>query len=214
MTSYTYFVGGCGHFGNLAVRKLLKRKSTAGIIAVDKDKDALRAFSDLPIEAVAGDAVSSLDGFLSEGHPIDYVIPAVPFHFAFEYVLCKLKPLGRRRGEVPILPDLPNLIRGERGDVYTSIAHFVCPEDCPEPAQSCPATGKRRQNPLYRVLMDLPGPFESIVIRSHQLGLGVGGFRPRVLVQLVEKIKMQEWSHPLILISTACRCHGVISALS
>jgi hypothetical protein len=56
--------------------------------------------------------------------------------------------------------------------------------------------------------------FESKVIRSQQLGLGVGGFGPEVLVNLVENIKKRRDTGCLILISTACRCHGVTSVLS
>ena len=103
---------------------------------------------------------------------------------------------------------------GKTGDLYTSLANFLCPEDCPEPSQYCTVTGKRRPKPLYKILMDLYGPFESRVIRSQQLGPGVGGFKPEVLIDLVEDTQKRRDTDRLILISTACRCHGVTSALS
>jgi len=63
-------------------------------------------------------------------------------------------------------------------------------------------------------LKDLEGPFESKVIRSKQLGLGVGGYLSEDLLKIVREIKKAGASDRLILISTACRCHGVTSALS
>jgi hypothetical protein len=105
-------------------------------------------------------------------------------------------------------------MKGKSGDLYTSLANFLCPEDCPEPAQYCTVTRERREKPLYKILEDLRGPFESKVIRSRQLGLGVGGYSPEDLLKIVREIKKAGASGHLILISTACRCHGVISALS
>jgi len=62
--------------------------------------------------------------------------------------------------------------------------------------------------------MYLSGPFESKVIHSIQLGQGVGGFRLERLLNLLEALKKKKNKKQLILVSTACRCHGVISALS
>jgi hypothetical protein len=103
---------------------------------------------------------------------------------------------------------------GKTGDLYTSLANFLCSEDCPEPAQYCTATQKNRSKPLYKILNDLEGAFESRVIRSQQLGPGIGGFRPEALLDLLEDIKRKINSSRFILISTASRCHGVTSALS
>jgi hypothetical protein len=105
-------------------------------------------------------------------------------------------------------------MRGKTGDLYTSLANFFCSEDCPEPAQYCTATRKRREKPLYQILKDLQGPFESNVIRSKQLGLGVGGYPPYPLLKIVEDIKRKRDADRLFLVSTACRCHGVTSALT
>ena len=161
-----------------------------------------------------GDGITYLKQFLSESGNVDYIIPAVPFHLAFEFILSQLKPLGAKRREVPPLLGLPNPMKGKSGDLYTSIADFLCPEDCPEPAQYCTVTRERREKPLYQILKELKGPFESKVIRSKQLGLGVGGYLPGDLLKTVREIKKAGASNRLILISTACRCHSVTSALS
>jgi hypothetical protein len=196
------------------VEKLLKRNPQSQIIAVDKNRRAVQQVSHLPIETIVSDGIRYLDRFLSEGRQVGYIIPAVPFHVAFAFVLSHLEPLGGKREEAPQLQGLPNPIIGRTGDLYTSFANFLCPEDCPEPPRYCTITGKRRPKPLYQVLKGLIGPFESMVIRSQQLGRGVGGFKPGALLGLVEEIKKGMVSNRLILISTACRCHGVTSALS
>ena len=214
MTSRSYLIIGCGHFGSRAIEKLLKKNPHSKITVVDKDEKAFRKVSSFPIETVVGEGISHLQQFLLKDLSFDDVIPSVPFHLAFEFLLSNLRPIGAKRNDVPILRGLPNPIRGKTGDLYTSIAHFLCPEDCPEPPHCCPKTGERRREPLFKMLMDLTGPFASKVIRSRPLGPGVGGFRTRVLVSLLEEIEKQRTGDRLILISTASRCHGVTSALS
>ena len=205
---------GCGHFGSRAVETLLKKYPRSKIVVVDRHKKKFKNISQLPVETKMGDGITYLKQFLSESGNVDYIIPAVPFHFAFEFILSQLKPLGAKRGEVPPLLGLPNPMKGKSGDLYTSIADFLCPEDCPEPARYCTVTREKRGKPLYKILEDLHGSFESKVIRSKQLGLGVGGYRPEVLSKVLEGIKKRRDSGHLFLVSTACRCHGVTSALS
>jgi hypothetical protein len=53
-------------------------------------------------------------------------------------------------------------------------------------------------------------PFKALNIRSHQLGPGIGGYRPDQLYELLENVKQ---SLGPIVVSTACRCHGVITGL-
>ena len=213
-SSHSYLVIGCGHFGSRAAKKLLQKDPHSEIIVVDKSRRALQKISRLPIHTVACDGISYLNQFLSEGRKANYIIPAVPFHLAFEFILSQLKPLGGKRKRLPPLSGLPNPILGKTGDLYMSFANFLCSEDCPEPAQYCFATTKKRPKPLYQILNAMQGAFESKVIRSQQLGPGIGGFRPEALLALLEGTKKKRNSDQLILISTASRCHGVTSALS
>jgi hypothetical protein len=210
----TYLIIGCGHFGGRAVEQLLKKKSHPKIIAIDKNREAVKKLPYLPIEAVVDDGLSYLNQFLSEGQTPHYIIPSVPFHLAFEFILLRLKPFGARRAKIPSLSGLPNPEIGKTGDLYTSLADFLCPEDCPEPSRYCTVTRKKREKPLYDILRDLRGSFESRVIISRPLAVGVGGFQPKELLGLLGDIKKQKNSRNLILISTASRCHGVTSALS
>ncbi|OGP63412.1 MAG: hypothetical protein A2170_06785 [Deltaproteobacteria bacterium RBG_13_53_10] len=214
MTSLSYFIAGCGHFGEQAVKQLLGKSRRSQIVVVDKDKKALQTVSSLPVEVITGESVHCLDQLLSQGRNFDYIVPAVPLHFAFEFVLSKVKPFGAKKGGVPPLSGLPNPILGKTGDLYTSLADFLCPEDCPEPSTYCSFTGRKRPKPLYKLLMETRGSFEPRVIRSYQLGLGVGGIRLKTLFDLVEDVTKRKSADPLLLISTASRCHGVTSALS
>jgi len=214
MSPRSYLIIGCGYFGGRAVKKLFKKDSRKKIVVVDKSKKALQKVSKLPIETICGDGIAYLNKFLMEARQADYIIPAVPFHLAFEFILSRLKPLSGKRRKVPPLFGLPNPVLGKTGDLYTSLADFLCSEDCPEPAQYCTITKTPRPKPLYQILKDIEGPFESKVIRSFQLAPGVGGFKPEALVGLLENIKKGMGPHRSILISTASRCHGVTSALS
>ena len=211
---HTYLIIGCGRFGSRAAEKLSQKDSCSKITVVDKSKKALQKVSHLPIESAICDGIFYLNQFLSEGRKADYIIPAVPLHLVFEFILSQLKPLGAKRKRIPPISGLPNPVIGKTGDLYTSLANFLCPEDCPEPAQYCTTTQKKRSKPLYKILNDLEGTFESRVIRSQQLGPGIGGFRPEALLDLLEDIKRKINSSRFILISTASRCHGVTSALS
>jgi hypothetical protein len=208
-----YLIIGCGHFGRQAVDKLLKKGPNSKITAVDKDEKAIQKITSFPIETIICEGISYLHKSLLRGKFFDYIIPAVPFHLAFEFIFSSLKSYGAKKGKVPLLPGLPNPMIGKTGDLLLSLSDFICPDDCPEPSQYCFITGEKRKKPLYKILEDLRGDFESRVIRSQQLGLGIGGFRLKTLLNLIEEIKKRKTSHPLILISTASRCHGVTSAL-
>jgi hypothetical protein len=214
MSSRSFLIVGCGHFGTRAAEQLLKKDPHSKITAVDKNPRAIKKLSHLSIETIIADGLSCLNQFLSEGRTVHYIIPSVPFHLAFEFILLRLKPFGARRMKVPSLSGLPNSIKGKTGDLYTSLADFLCSEDCPEPSRYCTVTRKKREKPLYGILEDLKGSFESRVIISRPLAIGVGGFQPKELLALLEDVKKQKNSRHLILISTASHCHGVTSALS
>lgn len=209
----SFLIIGCGHFGSRAVEKLVQKDPDSKIIVVDKSRKALQKISRLSIQTVLGEGLSYLSQVLSEGQKFNYIIPAVPLHVAFEFILSQLQSLTARRANIPALFGLPNPVTGKNGDLYTSFADFLCSEECPEPARYCTVTGGKRANPLYQILSEVKGDFESKIIRSHQLDVGVGGFRSKMLLDTLEEIKAGGKRGRLVLISTASRCHGVTSAL-
>jgi len=66
--------------------------------------------------------------------------------------------------------------------------------------------------PLFKLLGGLEiRDFAIHIIRSRQIAPGLGGYRVKDMIQLLEKVrkgKARKW-----LIGTACRCHGVLNAL-
>jgi hypothetical protein len=209
----SYLIIGSGHFGSRAAEQLLKKNLRSKILVVDRNKAALKKASSLPVETVVSDGHAYLGRSLLEDKSFNYIIPAVPSHLAFEFILSRLEGFGAKRGRVPPLSGLPNPVKGKTGDLYTSVADFLCPEDCPGPSPHCTVTRRRREKPLYQILKNLKGPFESKVIISQQLMPGVGGFRLKALLDLLEGVKKLRNSNPLVLISTASSCHAVTSAL-
>ena len=92
-----------------------------------------------------------------------------------------------------------------------SYANFICPEDCPEPPDLCTVSGKPRETDLYHVLEKVEvADFRSVVIRSHQLAPGVGGYPAQALVNARSEIGLSEGR---FLVSTACCCHAAVHAL-
>ena len=93
-----------------------------------------------------------------------------------------------------------------------SIADFICPDNCPEPPDICTVTRKPRPYSLFEHLEGVgTDRFTPVVIRSHQLAPGLGGYTPEMLYDTLKKVKN---AVKPILFSSACRCHGVMNAFS
>lgn len=204
------WVMGAGRFGRRAIRMLAREQGK--ILAVDRNPRALEA---LPAgaETLCAEAADFLAGNMTSDSP-DWVVPAVPLHLAYLWILRMLEQDREARMLAPppeMEARVPHPMRGEGGCLYMSVADFLCPEDCPEPADFCTHTGKPREESLYRVLEDLRLPgWKSVALRSRQLAPGVGGYRPRALFAALDAVKNA--GMPVIL-STACRCHGVADGL-
>ena len=159
------------------------------------------------------DGVDFLEKHLDAGNKPDWIIPALPVHLAAEWFLVRLGTEKLRR--IPLPPNidllLPNPIRGPEGNINVSHAEFRCPDDCAEPRDICTVTGNPRKKNMFEILGDIQlPPFQSLNIRSHQLGPGIGGYCADHLFDLLAQVE-QARGH--LLVSTACRCHGVITGL-
>jgi len=209
----TYWIIGAGKFGAGAAEKLYRKRPEARFIVVDENLEALKRLSHLPVEKVCQEGASYLQARLDTDLSPEWIIPAVPIHLAFEWV--RLKMLDHAPIDVVPVPSqiasmLPNPVRGPQGQLYVSYADFLCPDHCMEPFETCTVTGKPRKGLLYKTLEEiLYEDFISVVIRSHQLAPGVGGYRPEALKESLGKIA--ESKGP-VLYSTACLCHGVMHA--
>lgn len=211
-----YWIIGAGKFGSRAVHCLHKKDHDARIIIVDSDSGALHQWKGRA-DTVWSDGVDFLIRRLNVGSDManpDWIVPAIPVHIAYEWIRLTLD----NRVDVLSVPIpealdalLPNPVRGKEGGLYTSHATFMCPENCPEPPDLCMTTEKPRGIDLHKMLEQVTlVDHRSIVVRSHQLAPGVGGYQAQALLAARNEVGLSEGR---VLVSTACRCHGVVHAL-
>jgi hypothetical protein len=209
----TIWIIGAGRFGCRAARELHGKKFAGRIVVIDKNPNKLDILKNIPVELVCMDGITFLVNSLIEPNALDWIVPAIPMHVAYEWVCKKLSeqygfqtlPVSQR-----LIKTLPNPIQGKSGEVYFSNADFVCPEDCPAPPAVCTHTGKARPVELYRLLKAIPpDEYCSVVVNSRQLHPGVGGYSGQTLFNA---LKAAAVSDRRILLSTVCRCHGVMHA--
>jgi hypothetical protein len=214
MPIQTIWIIGGGRFGLKAADALGRLQPDAHLTLIDPNPEIARRLPDGRIVFVCQDGVDYLAQHLSRENT-DWIVPAAPVHVAFLWMLQRLKGLVQA-APIPV-PDavaalVPNPFRGASGELYISNADFLCPDNCPEPADICSHTGQPRPRTLFRFLSQIsPAPFHAIVVRSRQLCPGVGGFRPRTLFEALEQVQSIRGS---LLFSTACRCHGVMNAMT
>ncbi|WP_373500905.1 potassium transporter [Desulfococcus sp.] len=208
----TVWIIGAGRFGMIALERLSQIKKDARFVVVDPDERRFFPVENPRCAFENTDGVAFLLRRLDPADPPDWIIPALPVHLAAEWCLGRLADRGRR---IPVADDLdallPNPVRGAGGDIYVTHADFLCPDDCPEPALTCTVTEKPRKPDMFGLLEKIRfQDFQSVVIQSCQLGPGVGGYRPD---QLFELLSSMEKGDGRFLVSTACRCHGVVTGI-
>jgi threonine dehydrogenase-like Zn-dependent dehydrogenase len=212
MKMESFLVLGAGRFGSLAVQRILAREEVSRLVVVDRDVHVLEKLTEMPIEIVEQDAIDFL--VHSPGHGSDWIVPAVPVHVAFVWLCRQLAQEGTitpLAAPSALYQKIPNPMRGKAGTLYTSFATFHCPDDCKEPEEMCRVTQERRETNLYDLIQQIEvQDYKTLVVRSHQLTPGVGGYQFLTLWQLLDAARSAKKN---IIVSTACRCHGVINAL-
>jgi hypothetical protein len=208
------FIIGAGHFGKRAVN-ILSQKTDSPLSVVDQDEHCLLEIEEPTVTKIQTDGIDFLVENFHVLSPSNIIIPAIPVHLATEWLKKYLgHGLGIKQIQVPseIKAFLPHTWPGSEGSLLISYADFLCPDDCPEPADYCTVTGERRGTPLYELLsqLELPG-FRVHIIRSRQLAPGLGGFRVDDLTKLAERVREERIGSWLV--GTACRCHGTLTAL-
>lgn len=212
----SFLILGAGKFGLLALQRLSAQDPEARFVVVDHQAAALAKARNLGVagaDFIKAEAIPYLAGHLGPGSPWKWLIPMVPLHVAYAWLLAG--PLaGQGWGPVAVPGELENLaplaIRGPQGELYLSLARHLCPDDCDEPA-ICPVTGEERDQPLFRRLAAASRPeLPLLVVASEQLAPGIGGYSPDKLMKLADTVAAT--SGPL-LVATACRCHGVVHGL-
>lgn len=204
---------GLGQFGSLAFQRLSESGKARHFVLVDPVAENLLKFKGPTTTLKISDGVEYLNTHLSNSRKPDWIIPALPVHLAAEWVLAHLGAQRLKRISLPseIETFIPNPIRGSEGNIYASHADFRCPDDCGEPRDICTITRKSRKQNMFALLGNLDiEPFIALNIRSHQLGPGIGGYHPEQLMAMMDNVRQARGP---ILLSTACRCHGVITGL-
>ncbi len=204
---------GIGRFGRMAVEGLAKTHAGHHLVLVDPDGENLSQAQGPNRALVQMDGVLFVHQRLAASEKPDWIIPALPVHLAAQWCLAERNAKGLKQIDIPPAVDrhAPNPTRDDLGNLYVTHADFRCPDKCDEPAEICTITRKKRHTNMFTLLGQIPIPnFESLVIRSHQLGPGIGGYRPAQLFKLLDGI---DGSEKDVLISTACRCHGVMTGL-
>ena len=212
----SYLILGAGKFGRLALNRLARQDDAASFVVVDRDPAALTmGVVGVPgWTRVASEAVAFLVQHLGDDSQWDWIIPMVPVHLAFHWLMAG--PLAGSAWQPAAAPEAlagfsPGARRGPQGELYLSRARHLCPDDCAEP-EVCPVTGESRDLPLHQELASLHlAGYEIRVIPSQQLAPGVGGYPPRRLLDLARDLGALKGN---VLIATACRCHGVIQGLA
>jgi hypothetical protein len=203
---------GAGKFGRRAA-SLLRQGADKEIIIVDKDSEKLEG---LNCATLFQDGVSCLVENLRRDTK-DWIVPAVPFQLAYEWVRRKMA-VHFSLVPVELNPErqkmLPNCISGGEGQSFVSNADFLCPDNCPEPKGYCTYTGLPRPRIMYRYLTEWgrKHSFDTTVIRSRQLAPGVGGYPARDIFLLLDHLRASQGRERKFLLATACSCHGVINS--
>lgn len=208
------WVLGAGKFGLKAVERIKQIYSGVNLTVVDQKREIPQAVTSVQgVAYVCRDGIDFLDEFLAGNGEPDWIIPAIPVHVACEWIK---RRLSRTRAVRPMsLPNrladlLPNTLQGRQGEMYCSMAGFLCPEDCNEPQGICTVTKEKRAYRLYDLLASIQcKPYKNVVVKSRQICAGVGGYRPADLYSALGDIRRCEAP---VLLCTSCKCHAVVSA--
>ncbi len=203
---------GAGKFGRLTLESIRHHLPEVEITLVDKRSMEIDIRG---ITFFCEDGVSWLAENMGEDNSPDMVIPAIPVHMVAEWLKIKnIRSYNIASVSFPkhLLTRLPHPIQNGDNQVYVSHADFLCPDNCGEPELFCTYTGEERGEDMFRLLENFNDKeCTSFVVRSYQLYPGVGGIYPEDMWNLLESVHNSP-NRPL-LISTACRCHGVVDSL-
>jgi hypothetical protein len=140
---------------------------------------------------------------------IENIFPTAPLHVAAALVQERFGYVTWIEGIEEILPCIPDTLILGVGNGLLTVSYNrddTCIPYCSSP-EICPVTGDRHSQPLYDLLAHaIP---EGYVLISHQLNPGIGAIRGEELQKIFQTIQHRS----RLIIGTACKCHGIITAL-
>lgn len=198
---------GAGRAGRRAVEALL-RLGFERVSVVDPDPGRFLGLSP-SVKTIQGEGVGWLARDPGGEKRGEWIVPTLPVHLAYEWLLVRLGPRARRAAvPAPAVEGLPGAERTADGGFVLSKAKGLCPADCEE-RRGCdwsPAGSPTLPQLLARKARE----FNLETIRSRPLAPGLGGFPRSALDRLLRQTESRQGR---VLVATACRCHGVIHAL-
>jgi len=202
-------VYGGGRYGKEAVEWLIENGRDFVVIDVDENC-VVRREVDLEKHGgrfVRGGVRELLDVIESESP--EFVFPTAPIHVAASLLVEKFGLKEWFEGINAVLSGIPMkvVVSSGRGSVVVSYNRDgVCLPRCPAP-EVCPVTKVKKPAPMFSIL-EFAAP-DGFIVKSHYLRPGLGAIKGEDVKELLEWARGRE----KLIVGTACRCHGVVTAL-
>jgi len=209
-------VFGGGKYGLKATEWLMKMNRK--FVVIDKDENCL-VMKTLSLPTFSMERGGFLKGGIKEVLSLiesinpEYIFPTAPIHLSASLLIEKMQLKPWNQGLEFILQYLPEdvkefLISLGKGSVVLSYnKNDSCIENCSAP-DVCPVTKMRKPLPMYELIKLIKIP-DSFVVESKYLKPGLGAIEGSTI------LKLFKWAEDKkrIVIATACRCHGILTAL-
>jgi len=231
------FIAGGGTFGSRALIDVRKAVECAKVLVADVDEgcpargpvEAVvreEELSEGALEAVKsmlviGDAASVLSKALRIGFRPKIVVPAIPRHFAAEFLRRELEARGHRVLPAPralegALMSFPkDLVLSASAESATFTSSYMPPQSrcavpCAQP-NICPVTGRFKPKPMFELIRSsMRSADVALVLEIRRIGEAVGGFDFHELWSFIREVEAGAAKEGLVVaIATACKCHGV-----
>jgi hypothetical protein len=213
-------VFGGGKYGIEAVEYLKSKKKPFVVVDVDSSCHVRKKY-DLPkVRLSQLEEIDHGEGYFIEGGVYEalkiyeklkpeLVFPTAPIHLSASLVQEKHRYRVWNEGVDFLLSGLPPrvIVSSGRGSVVVTYNRDEeCQPYCSAP-DVCPVTGIKKPTPMYRLLEFAVR--DGFVVRSHQLKPGIGALKGEEIDLLMKWAEGKD----RLLVGTACRCHGVVTAL-
>lgn len=212
-------VGG-GKYGSEAVDYLLSKSKP--FVVVDESEECY-VLKNYKLKRVRVEEIRKIDastnyflkGGISEALKVieiikpEYIFTTAPIHVAAALIKVKYNLKEWNEGINYVLAGIPFkvVISVGRGSAVVSYNRDkTCKLKCEAP-EVCPITKIKKPCPMYELLR-FAAP-DGIILQSHQLKPGLGALNGKEVLDLLESCKDKD----KIVVGTACKCHGVVTAL-
>ncbi|MCS7119301.1 MAG: hypothetical protein RMH75_05815 [Archaeoglobaceae archaeon] len=194
-------VGG-GKFGLKVVEYMLNKNRDFIVLDPNENCEVAKKFKDKFVKAEA----KELTKFVEKLKP-EWIFPTAPIHVAAEAFKNQFKTWNEKINEIIAGFPMKVVVSIGKGNLVVSYNRDkLCISNCNSP-DFCPVTKIKRPCPMFE-LVNFACP-EAKVLISHQLSPGIGAIKGEDFIEVIKDSKKME----KIVIATACRCHGVLTAL-